>query len=66
LRIVGSDAVCHLRFTIQSAFRPKSAHQKNDEAYQQNQTDTASTDSGTSEVKTAATEQEEKDDYKEQ
>jgi hypothetical protein len=55
-----------LRFTIQSAFRPKSAHQKNDEAYQQNQTDTASTDSGTSEVKTAATEQEEKDDYKEQ
>jgi len=37
-------------------FRPKSAHQKDDKAYQQNQAEPAAADDGTSEVKTAAAE----------
>jgi hypothetical protein len=46
------------------SFRSKSAHQKDDKANQQNQANPASTDEGPSKVKTAAAEQNKKDQDK--
>lgn len=45
---------------IRLVFRPPAAHEKNDEADQQNQANTAATDGGAADIKTAAAEQEEK------
>lgn len=46
-----------------SGFRPKSAHEKDDEADQQNKAKSSTADGGTAKVKAAAAEQEEKNNY---
>jgi len=48
-----------------SAFRAKPAHQKDDEAYQQNESDPASANGGAPKIKAAAAEQEKEHDHKE-
>lgn len=52
-------------FSIPSSLRAKSAHQVDDEAYQQDQANPTAADDGPSEVKAAAAEQEKKHDYEE-
>jgi len=45
------------------AFRAESAHEINDQADRQNQAETAAADDGTTKVKSAAAEQEKKNEY---
>jgi hypothetical protein len=50
---------------IPLAFRAESAHEIDDKGYQQDQANAAAADEGTSKVKPAATEQEEKNNQNE-